>query len=168
MHGQFISPGVIRGSSASRSLPPSSRKSCLVPSPCRWSTRSRKVSNEKHRQQWRNTLTNYAAPIFDLAVDDVATEHVLGVLQPIWLSKSETASRVRQRIERVLDAAKVKGLRSGENPARGRGHLELLLPKRSKTEVQHHAALPFAQIADFMVELKGRPAVAARAWSLRY
>jgi integrase len=75
----------------------------------------------------------------------------------------EIASRVRGRIERILDAAKAKGLRSGENPARGRGHLDLLLPKRPKVEVKHHAALPFAEIASFMVELGKRPAVAARA-----
>lgn len=119
--------------------------------------------NEKHRQQWRNTLSTYAAPLFDLSIEDVATEHVLSVLQPIWLSKAETASRVRQRIERVLDAARAKGLRSGENPARGRGHLDLLLPKRSKIDVRHHAALPFTQIPDFMVTLRQRSAVAARA-----
>jgi integrase len=88
---------------------------------------------------------------------------VLAVLEPIWLSKPETASRVRGRIERVLDAAKVKGLREGENPARGRGHLDLLLPKRRKTAVKHHSALPFADLPKFMVELRKREAVAARA-----
>jgi integrase len=119
--------------------------------------------NPKHRQQWRNTLKTYAAPIFDVAVTDVTTEQILGLLQPIWLTKPETASRVRGRIERVLDAAKVKGLRHGENPARGRGHLDLLLPRRGKSTVKHHAALPFAQIAGFMVQLRNRPAVAARA-----
>lgn len=119
--------------------------------------------NPKHRQQWRNTLKTYAAPIFEVPVAEVTTEQVLGVLQPIWLAKPETASRVRGRIERILDAAKVKGLRSGENPARGRGHLDLLLPKRSKSEVKHHAALPFTEIAEFMTALRARPAVAARA-----
>lgn len=119
--------------------------------------------NPKHRQQWRNTLETYGKPLADIPIDLVATEDVLGVLQPIWLSKPETASRVRGRIERVLDAAKVKGLRSGENPARGRGHLDLLLPKRSKTSVKHHAALPFADVATFMADLRKRPAVAARA-----
>jgi integrase len=119
--------------------------------------------NPKHRQQWRNTLVTYAQPLFDLAIAEVTTENVLAVLQPIWLSKPETASRVRGRIERVLDAAKVKGLRSGENPARGRGHLDLLLPKRNKAAVKHHSALPFTEIAAFMVEVGKRPAVAARA-----
>jgi hypothetical protein len=84
----------------------------------------------KHRQQWRNTLTTYAEPLFKLQIAKITTGHVLSVLQPIWLTKPETASRLRGRIERVLDAAKVKGLRSGENPARSRGHLDLLLPVR--------------------------------------
>ena len=119
--------------------------------------------NPKHRQQWRNTLETYANPLANITVDQVTTEDVLGVLQPIWLSKPETASRVRGRIERVLDAAKIKGLRSGENPARGKGHLDLLLPKRSKSSVRHHPALPFADIAKFIVDLRARPAVAARA-----
>ena len=119
--------------------------------------------NTKHRQQWRNTLTTYAAPIADVPIDEVTTEQILGVLQPIWLTKPETASRVRGRIERVLDAAKAKRLRHGDNPARGRGHLDLLLPKRSKAEVKHHAALPFADIAAFMIQLRKRPAIAAKA-----
>ena len=119
--------------------------------------------NPKHRQQWRNTLTTYAAPIADTPIAEVTTEQILGVLQPIWLTKPETASRVRGRIERVLDAAKAIGLRSGDNPARGRGHLDLLLPKRRKATVKHHAALPFAEIAKFMTELRARPASAARA-----
>ena len=119
--------------------------------------------NPKHRQQWRNTLATYAGPIADVPVAELTTAQILGLLQPIWLSKPETASRVRGRIERVLDAAKVKGLRDGENPARGRGHLDLLLPKRSKAGVKHHAALPFAEVADFMNQLRKRPAIAARA-----
>lgn len=119
--------------------------------------------NPKHRQQWRNTLTTYAAPIADVPIADVTTDQILGILQPIWLSKPETASRLRGRIERVLDAAKAKGLRHGENPARGRGHLDLLLPKRSKAAVKHHAALPFSDIADFVIQLRGRPGTSAKA-----
>lgn len=119
--------------------------------------------NPKHRQQWRNTLKTYAKPLFEVPVNEVTTEQILAVLQPIWLSKAETASRLRGRIERILDAAKVKGLRTGENPARGRGHLDLLLPKRGKASVKHHAALPFTEIAGFMTNLAQRPAVAARA-----
>lgn len=119
--------------------------------------------NPKHRQQWRSTLKAYAKPLFDVPIDQITTEQLLGVLQPIWLTKAETASRLRGRIERVLDAAKAKGLRSGENPAQGRGHLDLLLPKRSKASVKHHPALPFAKIKTFMSSLSERPAVAARA-----
>ncbi|MCW2413434.1 integrase [Sphingobium sp. B8D3D] len=119
--------------------------------------------NPKHRQQWRSTLTTYAAPMFELPIAEVKAEHVLEVLKPIWLSKAETASRLRGRIERILDAAKAQGLREGENPARGKGHLDLLLPKRSKMEVRHHAALPYNEVTAFMAELASRPAVAARA-----
>lgn len=119
--------------------------------------------NPKHRKQWRSTLTTYAAPLFGLPIDEVTTENILEVLQPIWLSKAETASRVRGRIERVLDAAKARGLRGGENPAALRGHLALLLPKQGKAEVKHHAALPFAQIGIFMRALGERSAMAARA-----
>lgn len=119
--------------------------------------------NPKHRQQWRNTLETYAKPLNAIPITDVTTEDILAILQPIWLSKPETASRIRGRIERVLDAAKAKGLRSGDNPARGHGHLDLLLPKRSKTSVKHHAALPFVNIATFMADLQQRPGVAAKA-----
>ena len=86
----------------------------------------------KHRAQWRMTLTKYAAPLRKKRVDEISTIDVLDVLQPIWGVKSETASRLRARIERVLDAARAKGHRSGENPARWRGHLDALLPKASK------------------------------------
>lgn len=122
--------------------------------------------NPKHRQQWRSTLTNHAQQLFEVPINEVSTEHILAVLKPIWLKTPETASRLRGRIERVLDAAKVKGLRTGENPARGRGHLDLLLPKRNKTAVKHHPALPFANIAEFVADLRQRPAVAARALEL--
>ena len=85
--------------------------------------------NEKHRQQWRNTLATYAYPAFgDLPVSDIETSHVLAVLDPIWTAIPETANRLRGRIENVLDAAKVQGLRSGENPARWRGNLAHILP----------------------------------------
>lgn len=118
--------------------------------------------NPKHRQQWRSTLETYAKPIFDLAIADVTTQHIVDILQPIWLTKRETASRLRGRIERVLDAAKVKGLRDGDNPARSRGHLDLLLPKSVKT-VRHHPALPFKDVAAFIARLRQRSGVAARA-----
>lgn len=119
--------------------------------------------NPKHRQKWNNTLKTYAEPIADMAIADVATEDVLRCVQPIWLEKPETASRVRGRIEKVLDAAKAKGLRDGENPARMRGHLEIMLPKRSNVSVKHHAALPYTEMAAFVVDLRVREGIAAKA-----
>ncbi len=117
--------------------------------------------NEKHQWQWKHTLETYAATLRPLAIGEVDTEHVLKVLQPLWQSKQETASRLRGRIERVLDAAKAKGLRSGENPARWRGHLDNLLPCRKKLQRGHHAALPYAEVPGLIVELRKREAVAA-------
>lgn len=111
--------------------------------------------NAKHAQQWENTLNTYAMPIVGaLPPEAVTTEHVLAILQPIWSEKTETASRVRNRLELVLDAAKARNLRSGENPARWRGHLDKLLPKRSKVQARtHHAALPWKELPAFMAEL---------------
>lgn len=116
--------------------------------------------NAKHGQQWENTLKTYADPfIGELSPAEIQTDDVLKALKPIWLEKPETASRVRNRIELVLDAAKARGLREGENPARWRGHLDKLLPKRSKVQaVKHHPALPWADMPDFMkavAKLKG-------------
>lgn len=119
--------------------------------------------NEKHRAQWKMTLTKYAAKLRPLPVDQIDTAAVLEVLQDLWLKKPETASRLRGRIERVLDAAKAKGDRSGENPARWRGHLDHLLPKRQKLTRGHHAALPYDRVAEFVGTLRGRDAVAASA-----
>lgn len=119
--------------------------------------------NAKHRQQWRNTLTSYAKPIWDKPVADVGIEDVLHILRPIWTAKPETANRVRGRIERVLDAAKVRGLRSGENPAVWRGNLALLLAKRKKGPKRHHPAMPFVEVPSFMQELSKRAGLAARA-----
>ncbi len=119
--------------------------------------------NRKHRQQWHNTLKTHAEPLASIPIDQVSTEDIVAVLQPIWLSKPETASRVRGRIERVLDAAKAKGLRSGDNPARNRGHLELLLPKRGKVSVNHHPAIAFGEIAAFVSDLRKQTAVSAKA-----
>jgi len=119
--------------------------------------------NDKHRQQWRNTLTTYAASIWDKPIENIDTDDVLAILKPIWTTKAETASRVRGRIERILDAAKAKGLRSGENPARWRGHLSLLLPKRQKLQRGHHAALPWSEVPKFVAKLRERSLVAALA-----
>lgn len=119
--------------------------------------------NEKHRAQWKTTLENDAAKLRPIPVDKVQTADVLAVLKTIWSTKPETASRLRGRIERVLDAAKAKGFRSGENPARWRGHLDHLLPKRQKLTRGHHAALPFEKVPGFITELRAREAVAAMA-----
>jgi hypothetical protein len=121
--------------------------------------------NPKHRQQWTNTLVAYAYPhMGDLAVAEVDTAHVMAALEPIWTKKPETASHVRGRIESVLDYAKARGWRAGENPARWRGHVANMLPKRSKVQaVQHHAALPWQQIGAFLVDLKQQEGTAALA-----
>lgn len=119
--------------------------------------------NPKHAAQWKMTLTHYAAPLRERAISAINTDDVLECLKPLWSKRPETASRLRGRIERVLDAAKAKGLRSGENPARWRGHLDQLLPKRQKLTRGHHAALRFEALPDFMAHLRTREAIAARA-----
>lgn len=120
--------------------------------------------NDKHRQQWRNTLHMYAGPLLDKSVDDIDTEDVLAVLKPIWTTKAETASRVRGRIERILDAAKAKGLRCGENPARWRGHLNMLLPKRQELQRGHHPAMPWREVPQFVAELRNKTSTSALAF----
>lgn len=119
--------------------------------------------NDKHRAQWKVTLEKDAAKLRPLPVDQVTTEQVLAVLKPIWSAKPETASRLRGRIERVLDAAKAKGFREGENPARWRGHLSHILPKRQKLTRGHHKALPFGEVPRFVGKLREREAMAALA-----
>jgi integrase len=120
-------------------------------------------SNAKHRQQWRNTLTTYCKQIWALPIDGVDTKGVLECLTPIWTSKPETASRLRGRIERVLNAAKAERLRSGDNPAAWRGHLDATLPKAGKLIRGHHAALPYMDIENFMASLREREGIAPRA-----
>jgi len=121
--------------------------------------------NSKHYDQWRNTLAAYASPIFgSLPVDEVDTGLVIRALERIWNDKTETASRVRGRIESVLDWAKVRELRSGDNPARWRGHLEELLPlPRKIAKVSHHAALPYQDVGEFMAKLRSQDSAAALA-----
>lgn len=120
--------------------------------------------NPKHRQQWRNTLNTYVYPVIgDLPVAEVATAHVLQIIEPIWREKAETASRVRGRIETVLDAAKARGYRGGENPARWRGHIAQILPARARLTRGHHKALPYDGIPAFVAKLQQREAVAALA-----
>ena len=124
--------------------------------------------NAKHKAQWRSTLTTYAYPHMGaVPIADVDTDHVLQALTPIWQTKPETAKRVRGRIEAVLIAATVKGLRSGANPAQWRGHLAELLPARSKVApVEHHAALPFAELPAFFLRLQAADGLGARALEL--
>jgi integrase len=121
--------------------------------------------NEKHAAQWPATLAAYAYPtIGALPAQAIDTPLVLKVLEPIWAIKPETASRLRGRLESVLDFAKVCGYRNGENPARWRGHLDKLLPTRSKVrEIEHHAALPYAELATFLAELRKQDGTAPRA-----
>jgi integrase len=109
------------------------------------------------------TLEVYAAPLWPLRVDHVEVGHVLEVLKPIWTTKPETASRLRGRIEKVLDAAKARGHRNGVNPARWRGHLDHLLPPRQRLTRGHHAAMPYGEVPRFIGDLRRRDAVAACA-----
>ena len=121
--------------------------------------------NEKHAEQWTNTLATYASPIFgSLPVGQIETALVMRVLQPIWATKTETASRVRGRVEKVLDWCKTQGYRQGDNPARWKGHLENLLsaPKKTKS-VEHHPTLPWREIGAFMRKLRKMPGTAALA-----
>ncbi|MCR6629360.1 MAG: tyrosine-type recombinase/integrase [Magnetospirillum sp.] len=121
--------------------------------------------NAKHADQWRNTLAKYAYPAFgDLPVQAVDVGLVMKALEPIWASKTETASRLRGRIESILDWATVRGYRTGENPARWRGHLDNLLPKPGRVQrVRHHPALPYVEIATFTSLVRNQDGVAARA-----
>lgn len=125
----------------------------------------RQWRNGKHRAQFVSTLRTYAHPkIGKLPVADIDLGLVLKVIEPIWEAKTETASRVRGRIEAVLDWATVRGYRKGENPARWKGHLEHVLPARDRIAKQnHHAALPYADLPAFMTELRQREGVAAKA-----
>lgn len=124
--------------------------------------------NTKHAAQWRNTLETYAFPVLGkLHVKDVALEHILKVVEPIWKDKTETASRLRGRMESILDWAKVRGYRTGDNPARWRGNLEALLPARNKvSKVEHLDALPWHDAPAFMKELRGEDYLGARALEL--
>lgn len=121
--------------------------------------------NDKHRAQWSRTLETYAYPVMgNLSVRDIGQEHVLRVLEPIWKTKTETASRLRGRIESVLAWATVRKYRAGENPARWKGHLDKLLPAPSKIQkTEHHRALPVSAMPAFMAELREREGMSARA-----
>lgn len=122
----------------------------------------------KHAAQWANTLRDYVSPVFGhLPVGDVTTEMVLKVLTPIWTEKPETAKRVRNRIELIVDSAKARGMAAGDNPARWRGHLDKLLPKRTKASKTHHAAMPYAALPAFYQQLQSeRESLSAKALAL--
>jgi integrase len=121
--------------------------------------------NGKHARQWGATLSTYAYPFIGaLPVQTIDIALVLRVLEPIWTAKPETANRVRGRLESILDFAKVRGYRDGENPARWRGHLDKQLPACSKIrKVEHHAALPYAELPPFLASLREQEGIAARA-----
>jgi integrase len=121
--------------------------------------------NPRHREQWRRSLAMYVYPVLGpLPVAAIDTGLVMKVIEPLWKTRTETGSRVRGRIEAVLDWAKVRGYRLGENPARWRGHLDHLLPKRSKVRrVQHHPALPYVEVGAFMAALRQQTSIGCRA-----
>ena len=125
-------------------------------------------TNAKHRGQWTQSLRDYAYPVLgDLAVDDITTAHVVKALEPIWKTVPETASRVRGRIEKVLGWATVRGFRSGDNPARWRGHLQELFSAKAKTRaVEHFKAMPFAEVPAITADLRRKDTLAARALEL--
>lgn len=120
--------------------------------------------NQKHVEQWKMTLGDaYCSKIRKKLVSDIGSAEVLDVLKPIWGTKQETAWRIRGRIERVLDAARVRGLRAGENPARWKGHLDALLPQRQQLARGHHAAMAYADVKAFVERLQGLSSSSARA-----
>jgi integrase len=121
--------------------------------------------NDKHAAQWASTLETYAYPLLGgVSVQSIDTALIMKVIEPIWATKPETANRVRGRIESILDWATVRGYRLGENPARWRGHLDKLLPSRSKVrKTKHHSALPYADLPAFLAALREQDGVAARA-----
>jgi len=121
--------------------------------------------NKKHAAQWGSTLKTYASPIIGNSyVSEITIDHIIRILEPIWLTKTETAKRLRGRIEKVLSWATVRKYRTGDNPARWIGHLDTVLPKPSKiTKVKHHKALPWQEIGTFMRDLKQREGISAKA-----
>lgn len=124
--------------------------------------------NAKHADQWRNTLDTYADKLLPLPVAEIDTGLVLSCLEPHWATKTETMTRVRQRIEAVLSWAAARGYRDGDNPARWRGHLDKLLPKPTKLkQVAHRAAVPYAEVGEFIAALRLRQGLAARALELQ-
>lgn len=130
-----------------------------------WRKKAKEFRNAKHAAQWKSSLDTYASPVIGhLPVSEIESPHVVSVLEPIWESKTETATRVRQRIEAVLAWATVGKFRSGDNPATWNGNLEHVLSRPTKIRrVKHHAALPWKQLGDFMADLRDREGMGARA-----
>lgn len=124
--------------------------------------------NEKHRKQWSSTLEAFAYPkIGKLPVSAIETAHIVSIVEPMWSDRTETASRLRGRIENVLDWAAVRGFRKGENPARWRGHLDKMLPARNKVQkVVHHSALDYRDVSAFFADLREVAGMGARALEL--
>ena len=120
-------------------------------------------TNEKHRQQWIRTISHYCKPIRNIPVSNIDTDDILKVLKPIWQEKEETARRLRSRIERILDYAAAHKWREGENPARWKGHLKDLLPKRDKLKKRNFAAMPYEKIPEFFLSLKKEQGMSALA-----
>ena len=126
-------------------------------------SKRREWRSEVHAGQWRTTIDSYCGPIMDAPIDEIDTQAVLGVLQPLWQRIPETASRLRGRIEAVLDYGKANGLRAGKNPAAWRGHLALILPKRGKLTRGHHAAMPYRDLPEFIEKLRDTESIHALA-----
>lgn len=124
--------------------------------------------NAKHAGQWHNTLKQYCKIFWNTPVDKIETDDVLAALRPIWKKKYETARRVRGRVERVLDAATAHGLRTGANPARWKGHLAHLLPKRLAVDIKHHAAMPYLELPRFVRRLRERQGDGMSALGLEF
>lgn len=124
--------------------------------------------NEKHIQQWENTLTTYVYSIFkDTPINEIGVSHVVKVLAPIWADIPESANRIRGRIETILYYAKGVGYRTGENPATWKGNLEFILPAKNRTKrIKPQPALPYENIQEFMAELRARTGIASRALEL--
>ena len=126
-------------------------------------SKSHEWKNAKHAQQWENTLKTYAFPIIGhLPISDITTDLILRILEPIWVTKAETASRVRQRLETIWDYGKARNYVEGENPARLKGHLDKLLPNTAKVKrVRHFAALPYKDVGKFVKDLRSRTGYSA-------
>lgn len=133
-------------------------RQCIAAKSAEW-------KNIKHGQQWRNTLNEYASPLLGrVPVDSISIELVYKVLQPIWITKTETATRVRQRIETVLDWCKARGYCKGDNPASLKGGLGQLLPKSQKIKkVEHHAAMPYQRVNEFVTALRSKSSMTSLA-----